>query len=72
MTRKDYVNLAEIMKDVKTDFIDKKTGDINYDSGKYDGWWLTINRLANTLHDQNPRFDRLKFLKDCGMEDTEM
>jgi len=62
MTRKDYVIIAESIK-----------GSINYEkafNGNQDGAnalkFLAIT-LSSSLEEDNPRFDRARFLDACGV-----
>lgn len=72
MTRKDYELIIDNLRSLKR-FVNVKTGDKRYDAGKYDAWYVIVNRMAADLASQNPKFDIKKFLKDCGMmEDGKM
>lgn len=58
MTRKDYVLLAEAIKAAveATDYPERL------------GALLAANEIAHRLQQDNPRFDRARFLKACGLE----
>ena len=58
MTKKDYERIAEV-------FAADKPADM--DRG-YTWWPGLVNRLADALAADNPRFARAWFLKACGME----
>jgi hypothetical protein len=62
MTRKDYVLIAEAAATARPN--------PRSDRGKdwYDGWHVTVCALANALANDNPRFDRERFLKACGVQ----
>jgi len=61
LTEKDFEEIAGTVKDAR-EAID--TGGAPREE------YLAV-RLADWLEEQNPRFDRDKFLKACGMEDRE-
>lgn len=68
MTRKDYEKIAAILFPFahnSKDFPDKTESDrgITY-AGKE-----IANRMADMLAADNPRFDRARFLRACGLED---
>lgn len=58
MTRKDYILLAEALKAVA-------------DATEYPerlGALLAANEIAHRLQQDNPRFDRARFLKAAGLD----
>lgn len=55
MTRKDYVLIASILKDSEGNIIDDMARD------------ALADMFADALEDENPRFDREKFLRACGI-----
>ena len=59
MTKKDYELIAEVL--------------LNNVSGvASEPYAITlVNDMANALQDDNPKFDRNKFLIACGVETTE-
>lgn len=59
MTRKDYVMIAETLRQNRKDFNEGEDGLM----------LLTIlaHQLANGLEADNPRFDRARFLVACGV-----
>ena len=58
MTRKDYVLLAEALKAVIQ----------SVDKPERTGALLAANEIAHCLAEDNPRFDRARFLKACGLD----
>lgn len=61
MTRKDYVLLAQALKQCKTDFSNRN---LDHDAQHK----ADCNYIAAALAAENPRFDRARFLKACGIE----
>lgn len=59
MTRKDYVLIAEALRLARS----AGTG-AGHDAGIYDA----ARVLAETLANDNPRFDSERFLKACGVQ----
>lgn len=58
MTRKDYVKLAAALASVRP------VGVPNYP--KFYRWDLVVAAIGDTLADDNPRFDRARFVEACG------
>jgi hypothetical protein len=66
MTRKDYVMIAGIIKDcnlIPTLNKNKEEGLIQADI-----LFTVASQLAYKLEQDNPRFDRAKFLTACGVK----
>ena len=65
MTKKDYEAIARA--------IERTTHHNAVDSNYNEGWHGAITaircRLADVMADDNPRFDRQRFLKACGVTD---
>ena len=59
MTRKDYVIIAEILKANLEDFIEGEDG--------FALIGILAHQIANGLQEDNPRFDRARFLVACGV-----
>jgi len=59
MTRKDYVMIAEILKFNQKDFIEGEDG--------FALIGILAHQFANRLQEDNPRFDRARFLNACGV-----
>jgi len=60
MTRKDYVMIAEILKFNRRDFNEGEDGLSLLN--------ILSHQFANSLQDDNPRFDRARFLTACGVK----
>ena len=63
MTKKDYIKLAEVMKDSKPhadNFIENAL------------WLLIIGKLANMLKADNANFKPKKFMLACGIDKTDI
>ena len=56
MTRRDYIAIAAAIQ-----------GADKYDDGEAISASI-IERIADVMAQDNPRFDRARFLKACGME----
>lgn len=61
MTRKDYQLIAQA---INAPFVSD-----SLDMSDYAERERIANRLADSLKADNPRFDRARFLKACGLED---
>ena len=62
MTKKDYVLIAEAMRNV--DYLLS-----NRNTFSFDVFPVICNIVANSLSSNNPRFDRNKFLTACGVKE---
>ena len=62
MTKKHYVAMAYILKDIRKADTDRGTE-------ARDVLTYTAKALANYFASENPRFDRARFLAACGLED---
>jgi hypothetical protein len=64
MTRKDYIRFASL--------INSHECPMGYSVDMLNTWnecrETFADRLANVLGNDNPKFDRAKFLKACGVE----
>ena len=66
MTRKDYVRIAAAIRKA-FDYVneaDSLTAD-EVGSAAIDGISASISFIANALSDDNPRFDRTRFVEAC-------
>ncbi len=62
MTRKDYILIAEAVKASRPE-----TPHSPDDKPYLSQCFATANALARALANDNPRFDRERFLKACGV-----
>jgi hypothetical protein len=58
MTRKDYIALANALKDAKPDTF--------HDPVKI--WGIAVANIADVLKADNSNFDRARFLTACGVD----
>lgn len=58
MTRKDYILLADALK----------AAAYALNPPERTGALLAANEIAHSLAEDNPRFDRARFLKACGLD----
>lgn len=73
MTRKDYVMIANVIRETLNDIA--STGDSEhlsdngrtFNSGESQGAHRAALRLADQLRQDNPRFDRARFMAACGL-----
>lgn len=63
MTRKDYVLIAEALKHARDQI--PATGE--HVAHELLGNSSSARSIANALADDNPRFDRARFLQACGV-----
>lgn len=63
MTRKDYVLISDVLKNERPDRDGTRWAD-----GARDEWSTIAMNIARALASDNPRFDRARFLKACGVE----
>ena len=69
MTKKDYIKLAQALKDSRPIVPDTK--DIESDSqmlftASMNQWIVSVDHIAQTLQFDNPQFNRARFLHACG------
>lgn len=64
MTKKDYELIAD---EFKQQLDNIAITDNEYDKGRYDTWYILVMNFSNTLADDNPQFDRERFLQACGV-----
>lgn len=71
MTKKDYELIAEQLRYATPNWDNApysfEMNDI-YKTGRLDAWANICKTLADGLQLQNPKFNRSKFLKACGLE----
>lgn len=66
MTRKDYVLIAAALNTAKNE--EALAHAPSYNNGWADGVDAAAGVLADALSKDNPRFDRARFLKACGVQ----
>jgi hypothetical protein len=71
MTRKDYVLIAEALRNDAAHLQPMNESDYNkmldWEQGAFDQWNTTVLAIAASLQQDNPRFDRARFLAACGV-----
>ena len=70
MTKKDYEKIAATLKDMRVDFAHDGLGEaeyIAYMDGARDQFRNIVENMTAMLANDNPRFDRAKFLRACGL-----
>lgn len=72
MTKKDYIKLAQALKDSRTDNSEpsRKLYPVVVAASESQ-WKDTVETIAFTLQSDNPRFNRDRFLAACGYVLTE-
>ena len=63
MTRKDYVAIAAALNAARPHDFQREI-----DLGRKEGWSAAVHLVAGTMAADNPRFDRARFLKACGVQ----
>lgn len=66
MTRKDYIAIAAAFVAARADITTKEPDTSHRDM--YDGASLAAEYVADVMARDNPRFDRARFLKACGVQ----
>lgn len=66
MTRKDYEKFAAIFRQID---MDPETDTDMYDRGHTEAMHYFAGSLCSIFAADNPRFDRSRFLKACGIEE---
>lgn len=77
MTKKDYELIASAFDIAKTNDYAKHATNSRTDHYKALSMSLntaiqTARRMAMKLEKENPKFDRVRFLRDCGMTDNQL
>lgn len=67
MTRKDYVLIAETLRELLADIDRESPGMREVLRGERMGVASVARRLAEQLRQDNPRFDRTRFIEACGL-----
>lgn len=68
MTRRDYVMIAAALRDSKP-YKCELTPDGEYANPLCTQWAKTARQIAYELAEDNPRFDKQRFLDAAGVED---
>lgn len=69
MTRRDYVLIAAILGQTKpAEGTGATSRDAWQDAGAFGAWLAVCRKFAACLALENPRFDRARFLRACGVE----
>ena len=63
MTKKDYIKLAQALKDSKPTAADEPNTYFMRQT-----WNYTVHKIVQVLADDNPRFDATRFYAACGMD----
>lgn len=63
MTQKDYVRTAELLEEC----MPLNDLDESYNA-EYIQWQNTVENLAHGYEQDNPKFNKTKFLQACGIE----
>lgn len=66
MTRKDYELIAGVFY---KEFLDLGGDGRQYNMGRADEWRTLAIMMANNLQLNNPRFNKDKFLRACGVSE---
>lgn len=66
MTRRDYVAIAAAIMNARAAIAGKEPQDAQGDL--QDGVSYAVDYLMVALGSENPRFDRARFLKACGVQ----
>ena len=67
MTRKDYVMIAETIRELLADIDRESPGMREVLRGERMGVASVARRLADQMHSDNTRFDRTRFIEACGL-----
>lgn len=67
MTRKDYVMIADAIRELLADIDRESPGMREVLRGERMGVASVARRLADQLRQDNPRFDRTRFIEACGL-----
>ena len=67
MTRKDYVAIAEAINVSSLRGYDPREWGQSYLNGREDALTVVARNIADVMQADNPRFDRSRFLKACGV-----
>jgi hypothetical protein len=73
MTRKDYILLADVLATFSRDIAKEQSGDLSDRgkailSGERLATYTIAHRIAEQLRQDNPRFDRQRFIEACQLD----
>lgn len=73
MTRKDYILIADTIAQMSRDIANDQSPDASdrhkaITSGERLATYTIAHRLAEQLHQDNPRFDRSRFIDACQLD----
>lgn len=70
MTKKDYIKLAQALKDSKPidigKFFVENSPTERWNKGMLESWNNTVETIAMTLQHDNKSFNKARFLNACG------
>lgn len=66
MTKRDYVAIAQAFLAARADITGKEPEECHTDM--LDGTSLAAEHIADVMQRDNPRFDKARFLKACGIQ----
>lgn len=70
MTKKDYLLIAGAFKDAEPKNDSKYISDASIQAEAVHNQWVdNCNTMAIYLEEENPKFNRERFLKACGIKD---
>ena len=64
MTKNDYIIIAKVFNEIKPQTLAENPTAIN--EGRQEIWGGLLIKLAQALHQDNNKFDKIKFFKACG------
>ena len=70
MTRKDYIVIAAIIAGTRSQLESSTASNTSWNNGNEFARELIAYTFAEHAERNNPRFDRARFLKACGIDDA--
>lgn len=68
MTRRDYILIAGALRQAFEQINEPRRTGGGMAMKSYDAFDIVVDRLADALARENPRFDRVRFLRAAGRE----
>lgn len=68
MSKSTYIKFATMFKEQREDILEHYSGHMLC---HYSTWATIVGKTADIFAADNPRFDRSRFLKACGIEEGE-